>query len=199
VVLFVIAACAVLAAGGLTAVVLADDDTRPVAAAGDRPSPSARPSATRAVGPPMCLIGSWRTVDERAMIKFYNNEDPFLFTMSGRVYEFRPDGTGVERMDNVVYSATFEGNEVRLVGNGTSEFTWSATDTTITYIHRTKTDHVWQYYDQRGLIETQALESDKPVDEVDQYTCQGAQMVESKPDTGYRGVWARTSAFGVYG
>ncbi|NUT51290.1 MAG: hypothetical protein HOV94_28910, partial [Saccharothrix sp.] len=160
---------------------------------------TARPDTSRAVGPPRCLIGSWRTVEERMMIKFYNNEDPILFTTAGRLYEFRPDGTGTERLDNVVYSGTFEGNELRLVGSGFTDFTWSATDTAISYLNRTKSERTWSYYDQRGLIETQTTSSTDPMNEVDQYTCQGAQLLESNPDIGYRSVWTRTTAFGVYG
>jgi hypothetical protein len=199
VVLFVVAACAVLAAGGLTAVVLADDrpnQTAPVAAG--RASPTARPDTTRPVGPPMCLIGSWRTVEEQVMVKFYNNEDPMPFVTSGRTFEFRPDGTGTERMDNVVFHSTFRGNELRLVGNGFIEFTWTATDKAITYVNQTKSQFTWAYYDQRGLVETQTIPSEQARHEVDDYACQGTQLVESNA-RGYRSVWARTTGFGVYG
>ncbi len=199
-VLFAVAACAVLAAGGLTAVVLADDGPRqatPVAT-GDRPSPTARPATTRAVGPPMCLIGSWRTVDDRLMVKFYTDEDPMPFTTSGRVYEFRADGTGTERMDNVTLSGSFEGNALRMVGNGFTEFTWSATDKAITYVDRTKAEMTWAFYDQRGHVDTQPVPVKQGLNEVDDYSCQGTQLVESNA-SGYRSVWVRTTGSGVYG
>lgn len=198
-VLFVVAACAVLAAGGLTAVVLADDrpdQAAPVAAG--RASPTARPDTTRPVGPPLCLIGSWRTVEEQVMVKFYNGVDPLPMVTSGRAYEFRPDGTGTERMDNVVFHGTYQGNELRLVGNGFIEFTWTATDKAITYVNQTKTQFTWAYYDQRGLVETQTIPSEQVRHQVDDYACQGTQLVESNAG-GYRSVWARTAGFGVYG
>ena len=200
VLLFVVAACAVLAAGGVTAVVLADDGPRqavPVAAG--RPSPTARAATTRAPGSPLCLIGSWRTVDERLMIKFYNDEDPIPFTVSGRLYEFRPDGTGTERMDNVVFTGAFQGNELRMVGNGFSEFTWTATDKVITYGNRTRSEATFSFYDQRGFVETQPLPGNRPMNEVNDYACQGTQMAESNAGLGFQSVWARTTAFGVYG
>lgn len=198
--LFVVAACAVLAAGGLTAVVLADD--RPgqaVAVPAGRPSPTARPDTSRAVGLPLCLIGSWRTVEDRMMVKFYTDRDRIPFTTSGRLYEFRPDGTGTERMDNVVHSGSFEGNELRFVGNGSSEFTWSATDTAITYINRTSAQLTWSYYDQRGLVATQTHPTSEPMNEVDQYTCKGTQLLVSNPGIGFQSLLTRTTAFGVYG
>ncbi|GAB3004094.1 jacalin family lectin [Saccharothrix stipae] len=198
--LFVVAACAVLAAGGLTAVVLADDRPRPtVQASAGRPSPSAREDTSRALGPPLCLVGSWRTVDERLMIKFYNNEDPIPFTVSGRAYDFRPDGTGTERMDNVVFTGTFQGNQLRLVGNGFSEFTWTATDKVITYGNRTRSEASFSYYDQRGFLETQPLPGDRPMNEVNDYACQGTQLVESNAGLGFQSAWVRTAASGVYG
>jgi hypothetical protein len=200
VVLFVIAACAVLAAGGLAAVVLADDRperVEPVVAG--RVSPTERAAATRAVGPPLCVIGSWRTVEERVMIKFYNNEDMIPFSTAGRVFEFRPDGTGTERMDNVVFHGTFQGNALRLVGNGFIDFTWTATDKAITYGAQTRSQFTWAYYDQRGLVETQTIPSEQARHEVDDYVCQGGQLLESNAATGYQSLWARTTAFGVYG
>jgi hypothetical protein len=200
VVLFAVAACAALAAGGLTAVVLADSGPGQVTpvAAGDRPSPTARPAATREPGRPMCLIGTWRTVDETLPVKFYNDQDPMPFTTSGRVFEFRPDGTGTERLDNVTLSGSFQGNALRMVGNGFTDFTWSATDKAITYVDRTKAEMTWSYYDQRGLVETQPVVAKQGVNEVDDYSCQGTQLVESN-NAGYRSVWARTTASGVYG
>ena len=199
-VLFAVAACAVLAAGGLTAAVLADDRPRPaVQATAGRPSPTAREATSRAAGPPLCLIGSWRTVDERLMIKFYNNEDPIPFTVSGRGYEFRPDGTGTERMDDVVFTGAFGGNQLRLVGKGFSEFTWTATDKVITYGNRTRSEATFSFYDQRGLVETQPLPGNVPMNEVNDYACQGTQLVESNAGRGFQSAWARTTAFGVYG
>ncbi|MCC8249206.1 hypothetical protein [Saccharothrix luteola] len=199
VVLFVVAACAVLAAGGLTAVVLADDRPRQAApVVAGRASPTARADTTRPVGPPLCLIGSWRTVEEQVMVKFYNGVDPLPMVTSGRAYEFRPDGTGTERMDNVVFHGTYQGNALRLVGNGIIEFTWTATDKAITYGTQTKAEFTWAYYDQRGLVETQTIPSEQVRHEVDDYACQGTQLVESN-SRGYRSVWARTAGFGVYG
>ncbi|PSL56034.1 hypothetical protein B0I31_104325 [Saccharothrix carnea] len=198
-VLFVIAGCAVLAGGGLTAAVLADDRPRQVTSvAAGRPSPTVREDTTRPVGPPLCLIGSWRTVEEQVMVKFYTNEDPLPFTTSGRAYEFRPDGTGTERMDNVVFHGTFQGNELRLVGNGFIDFTWTATDRAITYSSPTRSEFTWAYYDQRGLVETQTIPSEQLRHEVDDYACQGTQLLESNA-RGYRSVWARTAGLGVYG
>ena len=198
--LFVVAACAVLAAGGLTAVVLADDGPREAApVAAGRASPTARADTTRPVGTPLCLIGSWRTVDERVMVKFYNDEDPIPFTVSGRTYDFRPDGTGTEAMDDVVFTGSFQGNQLRLVGNGFSEFTWTATDKVITYGDRTRSEATFTFYDQRGLVETQPLPGNRPMNEVNDYTCEGTQLVESNAGLGFRSVWARTAASGVYG
>ncbi|WP_433259823.1 hypothetical protein ACQPZF_21670 [Actinosynnema sp. CS-041913] len=198
--LFAVAACAVVAASVLTAVAVADD--RPgrdgPVADGDRTSPTPRTSTSRAAGLPMCLVGSWRAVDEQFMIKFYTDEEPMRFTSSGRRYEFRADGTAIERQDNVVLSSTFQGNELRVVGNGQVDFKWTANDKQITYLARTATTLSWSYYDQRGLINTQPQEPTATLNEVDDYTCEGNQVVESNA-SGYRAVWVRTDGSGVYG
>jgi hypothetical protein len=197
-VLFVIAACALLAAGGLAAVALADDRPETASATGGRPSPTARESTTRAPGLPLCVIGSWLVVEETAMVKFYNNEAPLPMIASGVTYEFRPDGTGTTRIDGVVFRGTFRGNDIRLAGRGSYDFTWSATDKAITYVARTRSDATWTFYDQRGELSTQPVEPNPAQNEVDDYTCQATQLVESNSG-GYRSSMARTKAFGVYG
>ncbi|MCE6995179.1 hypothetical protein LZG04_10205 [Saccharothrix sp. S26] len=196
--LFAVTACAVLAAGGLTAAVLADDPP-PQEVRAERPSPTAREETTRAAGTPLCLIGSWRTVDERLTVKFYRDRDPIPFKVSGRAYEFRPDGTGTERLDGAVFTGTSQGNELRLVGNGFSEFTWTATDKVITYGVRTRSEAVYSFYDQRGLLQTQPLPGNFPINEVNDYDCRGTQLVESNAARGLQGTWTRTAAYGVYG
>jgi hypothetical protein len=205
VILFCVAVCALVGAVTLTAVVLTDDGPDRCcpavqnAAAETKPSPTTRPPATRPAGLPQCLVGSWRTVDEVLMIKFYTNQPTMAFTGGGRQYEFRPDGTGTERYDNVAFTAPFRGRELRIVGNGTLEFTWKADDKKVTYIARTGAQFAWSYYDQRGLISTQPIAPTDPnLNEVDDYTCQGTQAVESN-STGYRSAWARTTGFGMYG
>ena len=197
-VLFVVAGFALLAAGVLTAAVLSDDGPTPVAARSGRPSPTARPDTTRAVGRPLCVVGSWVVVEEVSNIKFYSDQPALPMTSAGTTYEFRPDGTGTERMDDVVFHGTYQGNELRLVGNGFIDFTWTATDRAITYGGPTTSQFTWAYYDQRGLVETQTIPSEQLRHEVDDYACQGTQLVESNA-RGYRSVWARTAGFGVYG
>lgn len=144
------------------------------------------------------MIGSWRTVDESFMIKFYTDRSPIRFTGRGREFEFRPDGTVLEKQDNVVLTANFEGRELRMVGNGTSELTWTATDRAITYPARTRVSFTWSYYDQRGLINTDTPGPEPALNEVDDYTCSGSTMSESNAG-GYRSTWVRTAAYGVYG
>ncbi|GAA1313051.1 hypothetical protein [Saccharothrix xinjiangensis] len=194
-----VAACALLAAGGLTAVVLADDRPAPSPVATDRPSPTARPATSREPGPPTCLLGTWRTVDEQITVKFYTDQPELPLHGGGRVYELRPDGTGTERMTDVVFAADFRGNRIRMVGNGTSEFTWSATDRAITYRHRTTTDATWAFHDQRGHLSTHPLPADHPLDETEQYTCTGAELRETNESLGFRSAWVRTTTWGVYG
>jgi hypothetical protein len=197
-VLFVIAACALLAAGGLAAVALAEDRPVTASATGGRPSPTARESTTRAPGLPLCVVGSWVTTEEVSMVKFYTDEPPLPMTSAGVAYEFRPDGTGTTRADGVVLRGTFRGNEIRMVGRGSYDFTWSATDKAITYIARTRSDATWTFYDQRGELSTQPVDTNPAVNEVDDYACQATQYVESN-SSGYRATMARTKGFGVYG
>lgn len=196
--------CALVAATTLTVVVIADEGPETCcsgsgAVAGSRPSPTARASASRAAGPPMCVIGQWRTVDEAFMIKFYTDQPELPFSSSGRVFELRPDGTGTERHENVVYTGSFRGNQLRIVGNGTIDFTWTATDRTITYVAQTKATITYSYFDQRGLLSTQPLTPNPNLNEVDDYTCAGPQLIENNTNRGYRSVWTRTAGFGVYG
>jgi len=163
-----------------------------------RVTPTPLPTTTRTAGPPLCLIGSWRTVDETFMIQFYTGLAKIRFTGKGRVLEFRPDGTASEKQTDLVLTGTYQGNEVRMVGNGTSELTWTATDRAITYPARTRTDITWASYDQRGLIGTWTGQPDPALNEVDDYVCSGDTVVESG-STGYTSHWVRTSAYGTYG
>jgi hypothetical protein len=196
--LFVVAACAVLAAGGLAAVILADDRPREaVAGAVGRPSPTVRESTTRAVGPPLCVVGSWVVVEEVSMVKFYTDQPPLRMTSAGETYEFRPDGTGTGRLDGVVVRGAFGGNEIRMVGRGSYDFTWSATDKALTYLARTRSDASYTSYDQRGERGTVALEP-KTMNEVYDHTCQTTRFVESSA-SGYRSARTRTTGSGVYG
>lgn len=197
-VLFAVAGCALLAAGGLTAAVLADDGPTPVAARSGQPSPTARPDTTREVGRPLCVVGSWVVVEEVADIKFYTDQPALPMTSAGTTYEFRPDGTGTARLDGVVLRGTFRGNELRVVGRGGYDFTWSATDKAITYHARTRSDATWTFYDQRGELSTQPVQADPARNEVDDYTCQTTRLVESN-SAGYRATMSRTASFGVYG
>ncbi|MET0136282.1 MAG: hypothetical protein ABW215_22080 [Kibdelosporangium sp.] len=209
--LFAVAGCSLVATITLTAVVISDD--RPeinavsntgtpapetTSATTSAPRPSVKSGANRPQGLPMCLVGSWRTVDEVFSVKFYTNRPPMRFTGSGRLYEFRPDGTATETDHNVTLSGSFGTRQLRMVGNGTVDFTWSATDTTLTYKTRTRASFTWAYYDHRGLVSTQPLQPNRDFNEIYSYTCQGAQMIEAN-DKGYRSVWVRTPGFGVYG
>ncbi|MEU6148837.1 hypothetical protein ABZ816_02440 [Actinosynnema sp. NPDC047251] len=199
--LFAVAATAVVAASVLTvvAVAKAGPSRGSAAESGERPSPTPRESGQpRAAGLPLCLVGSWLTVEEQSMVKFYNDADPILFSSSGRHYEFRPDGTGTERQDNVTLTGTHQGNELKIVANGTNEFKWKATDKQLTYLSRTNTTITYSFYDQRGLIATQPQEAKQDLNEVDDYACEGNQAAETNP-AGYRARWARTDGSGVYG
>ena len=162
------------------------------------PASTTAASTIRPAGPPLCLIGSWRTVDETFMIEFYDDRPKIRFTGNSRHFEFRPDGTALETQDNVVLTAQYDGRELRLVGNGTATYTWTAADHKITYAARTKTDFTWSYYDQRGLINTERSGDEPALNEVDDYTCSGSSMLESSAN-GYRSTWTRTSEYGVYG
>jgi len=194
------AVAAVAGASALTAFAVADPGPGRDAAvpAGDRPSPTPRARSERDAGPPTCVIGSWYAVEEQLMVEFYTDAEPMRFTGSGRRYEFRPDGTGTERQDNVILTSTHEGNELRIVGNGTVEFTWSATDQRITYLARTATTLTWSYYDRRGLLSTQPQTVEPALNEVDDYTCRGNRATESNAG-GYSANWVRTDATGMYG
>ncbi|OKI15467.1 hypothetical protein A6A25_14275 [Saccharothrix sp. CB00851] len=197
-VLFVVAGCALLAGGGLAAAVLADDGPTPVASRSGQPSPTARPETTREVGRPLCVVGSWVVVEEVSNIKFYTDEAALPMTSAGTTYEFRPDGTGTARLDGVVWRGTFRGNELRVVGRGGYEFTWSATDKAITYHARTRSDATWTFHDQRGELSTQPVAANPAQNEVDDLTCQATTLVESNSG-GYRAAMSRTASFGVYG
>ncbi|PRY40790.1 hypothetical protein CLV43_106531 [Umezawaea tangerina] len=198
-------ACALLASTAVTAVVATGGGPESCcggAAGGAEPvgspSPSARPSSSRPAGPSICLVGSWRSVDETFMVKFYTNQPEMRFTGSGREFEFRPDGTIVERQKDFVITTVFQGRELRMVGNGSIEYRWAADDKAVTYSKRGNSSLTWAYYDQRGLINTELVTGDTDYTEVDEYTCEGKRVVENGK-TGYRSVWERTSAFGVYG
>jgi len=196
--LFTVAVCALLAAATLIVVIVAGGtrpEPGPTAAALVSPSPTPRSAASRAAGPPMCLIGSWHTVEDTSMVTFYSDVPPLRFTGGGRDYEFHPDGTGVERQDNVALTSSYQGRELKIVANGHREFTWTATDRAITYSSFTTTAMTWDYYDQGRLISSQTA---KAHSEVDDYTCQGQALSESSA-TGYRSTWTRTSSMGMYG
>ncbi|HEU5475533.1 MAG TPA: hypothetical protein VFV67_33235 [Actinophytocola sp.] len=202
--LFAVAGCALLAATTLTVFVVLDDapeSSAPAAVAASRPSPTTAPPP----GPrnpvelkPICLIGSWRTVDERFMIKFYTDQGLIPFVASGRTFTFRPDGTGVMSEDGVVYTGSFRGNQLRIVGHGNLEFTWTADDKTLTYVSYTRSDLSFAYFDQRGHLSTQPVNADPQHNEVDNYTCEGNRMTESNPATQYQSAWVRTADFGMY-
>ncbi|CAL9443638.1 hypothetical protein AB0A74_09830 [Saccharothrix sp. NPDC042600] len=201
VVLFAVAAAALLGASALTAVAIADGGPAggdPVAV-GDRPSPTPRTPTSRAAGLPMCIVGTWRTVEDSLMLKFYTDADRIPFSGAGRRYEFRPDGTATEFQENWTLTGSYQGNELRLVGNGSTEFTWTATDRQVTYLARTKTSVVYESYDQRGHIGTTPQEVKADLNEVDEYTCQGNQFVEQNAANGYRSVWVRVEGTGLYG
>ncbi|MGY0232707.1 lipocalin family protein [Longispora urticae] len=162
------------------------------------PRPSASPGPTRVVGLPACIIGSWRVVSETSMVKYYSNADPFAASSSpGKSYEFRADGTGTEKWDNVTYTANSGGSTLRLQSNGTAEFTWTATGDTVTYLARTSVNlkHHW------SVPEGESDATSSPnlsLNETDRYKC-GATGFEESNDTGYRSVWARTAGYGFYG
>jgi hypothetical protein len=202
VVLFGVALCALVAAMTLTVVAIADDAPERCCsgqgASASKPSPTSRAASSRAVGLPACLVGSWRTVDEVLMVKFYTDQPTMAFVGAGRNYEFRPDGTATERVDNAVFTASFRGRELRLVGNGTLEYTWQATDRALTYLARTGGSFTWQYFDQRGLISTAQIPPTEAMNSIYDYNCQPTRMAESN-STGYRSAWVRTAGFGVYG
>lgn len=163
-----------------------------------RPSPTTRPPVTRADTQQHCLIGSWLTVDEVLPTVFYTDADPLPLVTKGRYYEFRPDGTGIERTDNVVMTGNHRGNEVRLVANGWREFTWTATAGALTFVAITRADQTWAAYDQRGLINTVPTTLTPAYNWTADYRCTGATVTESRTD-GFRSAWARTADYGSYG
>jgi hypothetical protein len=201
--LLTLCAAAVLACAGLSVPLLARSEPEschacPVADPDALPSPTTSPPGTREPGPPQCLVGSWRTVDENMMFKFYTDIDPFPFAASGRYYEFHADGTVVERDDNVQIVGHYGGDEQRIVANGWRQFNWSATGNTITYHGVTGADLTWTDYDHRGQLSSAREELDPNFTETNNYTCAGTQVVETNPD-GFRSVWTRTADYGMYG
>ncbi|MEU5693134.1 hypothetical protein [Actinosynnema sp. NPDC020468] len=194
------ALCALAGTVLLTAATVRHLPRRPAAAQeGDRPSPTPRSSSTREPGPPLCVIGSWQVAEDTVKIKFYTDADATTFTGSGRLFEFRPDGTGTEKHDNHVLKSTFEGNEIRIVSNGAQDFTWTTKDGTITYLTRTSSTLVYSYYDQRGLLDSHPAAGPGDLYDTNDFTCERGRAVESRRDVEYRSVWNRTTAYGVYG
>ncbi|MPZ80927.1 MAG: hypothetical protein GEV28_11220 [Actinophytocola sp.] len=202
-ILFVLSVVALLTTTALTVIAISSADepepccAGPVAEAGALPSPTRPADATRKEGLPHCLIGSWRMADEVLMTKFYTDVDALPLTTSGRYYELRADGTGVERNANINMVGNYQGNELRLVVNGWREFTWTATGTTLTFVAVTKAKLTWSFYDQRGLLETQP-EGPRALNELNNYTCSGASVTETDAG-GSRSVWSRTTDYGAYG
>ncbi len=202
-ILFVLSVVALLATTVLTVVAISSADgpepccAGPVAQRDALPSPTARPDETRTAGLPSCLVGSFRMANEVLMTKFYSDVGAFPLKTSGRYYEFRPDGTGIERNASISMVGNYQGNEVRLLVNGWREFTWTATATTLTFVKITKAKLTWSFYDQRGLIERQP-EKPRRLNELNNYTCSGKTVVETDAQ-GSRSVWSRTSDYGAYG
>lgn len=207
-VLLAVCAAAVLGCAGMSVSLLAQPAPEsccagPVADPGSLPSPTGGPtSAGRKNVLPHCLVGSWQVVAEERMVKFYTDVDPLPFAATGgvRYYEFRPDGTVLERNVNFTMIGTHRGQELRWVRNGERTFTWSGTDTTVTYIALTATSLVVDYYDNRGRLNPWSESPIPEFNETDNISCSGTQVVESATtDSGYRATWQRTADFGVYG
>jgi hypothetical protein len=201
--LFSAAACAAIAAVTLTAVGISADV--PESCCSDEPLPveseqaaATKAAANRPAALPICMIGTWRSVEENTMFKFYSDQPASPFSGAGRVMEFRPDGTGTVRNDNFTLTGSFGSRVLRLVSSGSAEFTWKASDQAVTYIGYSNATITFSFYDHRGLIETQPFKVDANANEVDRYTCAATQFGESN-DTGYRSTWVRTAASGVYG
>jgi hypothetical protein len=201
--LFSVAGCALIAAVTLTAVGISADN--PESCCSDEPHPvvsettaTAKAAANRPAGLPICLIGTWRSVDESSMFKFYSDQPASRFSGAGRLVELRPDGTGSERHDNFTLTGSFGSRVLRLVSAGTMEFKWTASDKAITYIGHTSATITYSFYDHRGLIETQPFKVNPNLNEVDPYTCGATQLSESSA-TGYRSTWVRVNGAGVYG
>lgn len=195
--LLVVCAVAVLACVGLSVPLLTDPGPESCCATsvGVAPSPTHTPQVTRLAGPPHCLVGSWRVVDQRETIKFYIDDDPLAFTFSSgvRYYEFHPDGQAIER--NVDF--TMVSGRARTVRNGERTFTWSATDTTITYHSLAATTLTVDYFDQRGRLNPATEMPNPNLDETDDLDCTPTRATESKGD--YRATWERTADYGMYG
>ncbi|CAM3535372.1 hypothetical protein KIPE111705_12950 [Kibdelosporangium persicum] len=203
VVLFAVAGSAFIAATTLTAIVISADVPE---RAGEAPPPvvdveaAAGSSADRVTGPPACLIGTWRSVDEYTNFKFYSDQPPMPFTGRGRYLSFRPDGTGSERREGFTLTGHWSGRVLKLVSDGTFDFRWSADAKAITYHGHISTTVTYRYYDHRGLIETQPMRANPNLNEVDGYTCDATRLTETgAPVTGFRSVWVRTGETGVYG
>ncbi|TDV46115.1 hypothetical protein [Actinophytocola oryzae] len=165
-------------------------------------SPERVAPARRKGGLPSCLVGSWQVVAEREVIKFYIDADPLPFTYGGghRSYEFRPDGQVVERDVDFTMVGNHRGQEVRTVRNGERVLTWSATERTLTYHSLAATSLVVDYYDRRGRLDPGTETPDPSIEETDDISCTGNQVVESGTrESGYSATWQRTGDYGVYG
>jgi len=203
-ILLVVSVVAFLAAGALTVVAVTGADAPepccdgPVAQSGAPPSPTTAPPMSRAPALAQCLVGSWRTADETLMVKFYTDVGKLPMTTGGRYYEFRANGTVVERNQDVQLVGNHNGTPIRLVINGTREFTWTATANTITYKAVTRTNLSWTYYDNRGKLSTEKDKPDPNFTETNSYRCEGGQVAESNAG-GFHSTWTRTADYGYYG
>jgi hypothetical protein len=203
-VLFVVSLVALLAASVLTVIAVAGADSPERCCAGPVPAPEALLSptsatpGTRAATPAQCVLGSWLTVEDVLTVRFYTDSGEVPMTTRGRYYEFHPDGTGVERNQNIEIVGDYRGERIRIVANGWREFTWSATETAITYKAITRASLTWSYYDSRGLISTQPEPVNPRHNEVNDFSCSGGRLVESNA-SGFRSEWARTGDYGYYG
>lgn len=205
--LFAVCAAAVLGCAGLSAPLLAQSGPEsccagPVAEPGSLPSPTEPPPVGRKAVVPHCLVGSWQVVTEERQVKFYTDVDPlpFVATSGVRYYEFRPDGTALERDVDFTMIGTHRGQELRWVRNGERTFTWSGTENTVTYHSLTATSLVVDYYDRRGRLTPWSESPIANFNETDDINCSGTQVVESSTTgSGYRATWQRTANFGVYG
>lgn len=200
--LLVVCAAALLACVALVVPLLTsagpESPASPPAAAGAGPTRQAAPG-TRRGAPPSCLIGSWRVVGQEETIKFYIDTDPLPFTFGGgeRSYEFHPDGQVVERNVDFTMVSSHRGQRVRIVRNGKRLFTWSATDSAITYHSLATTSLVVDFYDGRGRLDPATETPNRNFNETDDIACDATQVVETTD--GYRSTWQRTGDYGVYG
>jgi hypothetical protein len=165
------------------------------------PEPTVEPAAapTREPTAPHCIVGSWRVVSESYLVEFYTDAGPIPFQSSGREYEFRPDGTGTIFYDGVVATASYRGDALRIEWQGTAEFTWSADETTITYHAYPEADASWTTHVNSRQTNQGQFEPDPDLAEVDDYRCDGDELAERNPATGYEASWQRTGDYGVYG